>query len=79
MITDTIATAVQVVVPAIQGAQDVAGGPSGDPFTKSLKAFSDIRVVKFSGDEGPILAFKLIFYSQKMVFMLYFVLIEQAR
>lgn len=85
-IVDTIVTMVHVAVPIIQNTQGARvgdrGGPEGngsDPFTKSSKAFSVIRVLKFSGDEGPMLDFKRIVYPQCMVYMLDYVPTERVR
>lgn len=85
MIVDAIAIAVQAVGLAIKGAQAGAGGTLGprgngdNPFTKRLKAFPDIVVVKFSRDECPIAAIKWIIHTQKMVFILDSMLTEWVR
>lgn len=61
-----------------------ARGPGGlcgngsDPFTKWLKAFWNIGIVKFSGDEGPTGAIRWIVQAQRMVFILKSLLIEHA-
>lgn len=53
-----------------QGRGGGGGGASGDPFSKHLKDFADVRVIKFSLDKGHMSAFKWIVHVERMVSLL---------
>lgn len=49
------------------------------PFAKRMKAFADIGVLKFSGDEDLMVAFKWNMHAHRMVYMLESVPTERVR